>query len=536
MPWWPAALVTAIFVAPLVAVSQFVAHLNDAILDDHLFGYYGWRLAEGATLYRDIWDNKPPGTFWINALGFRLSGGSYGGVIILCLLAQLMTLACIFAAANKIYRRSAASLITILAAVYLTHSSFFGGGNRNETYLIVFETGLVALYLAGWRRDQGWCWYAAGFCGGMALLMKQNGCAALLAAFIHLAGLTLTGNLARGLGIRRAIQIAGGCAGVILVSGCILASQGVLMEAWRAIVTANRVYLAIEPVGIGHVAWWWVRLERSELPLLKLPLMLALGSLAQAMAKHGSFRNAADEIAPAKQGCPWPLMFLGTWMLLGIIGAAIGPLPSSHYVLPVLPAMLLFGGAFIDAIVLETGLTDTLRRRASRLLLLLIALYFGGDPVLEQLSKASVVYWMRQPRIVSGRLVVKPTAMEELGAEIRQRTKPDQLIQCWDYLPGVCLAARRATRSRFPDHLRAEWAAKAGIASPNEFAEAIRSAPPALVVMGSSSHRELAHLAVNGPSGTREAAQFIIDHYQLSPKLTRENVVVLRLRESRERG
>lgn len=63
-----------LFVLPCIAVSQFTAHLENAVLDDHLFAYFGWRIWNGAALYVDVWDHKPPGMFWLNALGFLIGG------------------------------------------------------------------------------------------------------------------------------------------------------------------------------------------------------------------------------------------------------------------------------------------------------------------------------------------------------------------------------------------------------------------------------------------------------------------------------
>jgi hypothetical protein len=44
--------------------------------DSRIFLYVGEQLRQGATLYEDVWDNKPPTTFLLNALGLTLSNGS----------------------------------------------------------------------------------------------------------------------------------------------------------------------------------------------------------------------------------------------------------------------------------------------------------------------------------------------------------------------------------------------------------------------------------------------------------------------------
>jgi hypothetical protein len=43
-------------------------------VDGTFFGYGGARILDGDLLYRDVWDHKPPGIFYLNALAFLLMG------------------------------------------------------------------------------------------------------------------------------------------------------------------------------------------------------------------------------------------------------------------------------------------------------------------------------------------------------------------------------------------------------------------------------------------------------------------------------
>ena len=38
--------------------------------DSGIFAYTGWAVSEGAVIYRDVWENKPPGIYFVNALAF----------------------------------------------------------------------------------------------------------------------------------------------------------------------------------------------------------------------------------------------------------------------------------------------------------------------------------------------------------------------------------------------------------------------------------------------------------------------------------
>lgn len=61
----------------LVSLGGFVLHAHVPVGDNAMFEFGGRAIVDGRMLYRDVWDNKLPGVFLINALWWRLSGGSY---------------------------------------------------------------------------------------------------------------------------------------------------------------------------------------------------------------------------------------------------------------------------------------------------------------------------------------------------------------------------------------------------------------------------------------------------------------------------
>ena len=132
-----------LLIAPIVTLSQLAAHNRIDVVDDQMFGYFGWRIAHGAVAYQDVWDNKPPGIYWTNALGFLIAGGeSYGGVIALCVLAVGISLASFLLISASVYFRGAAAAATVLASFFLTHGFFQGATNRTETFLMAFELAM----------------------------------------------------------------------------------------------------------------------------------------------------------------------------------------------------------------------------------------------------------------------------------------------------------------------------------------------------------------------------------------------------------
>jgi len=147
-------------IAILFGVGQTAAHLRTDETDCWLFAYYADQMLQGRQLYGELWDNKPPGIFWINALGLQLGGG-YGGVIALCVLASAVALGVFFLIARKWYGCTPAIIGTVLASLYLSHQMYRGGTNRPETFVVLFDLAAVFWYQRGLRSPSARCWAAS---------------------------------------------------------------------------------------------------------------------------------------------------------------------------------------------------------------------------------------------------------------------------------------------------------------------------------------------------------------------------------------
>ena len=109
-------LATALMCLPILAVAQAISHIRVDEFDAWLFAYYGKQLTHGRVLYEQLWDNKPPGIFWINAVGLWFSGGSLAGPITLCAAAVTAACAVFFAVTRRLYGLPAAAVTTATVA------------------------------------------------------------------------------------------------------------------------------------------------------------------------------------------------------------------------------------------------------------------------------------------------------------------------------------------------------------------------------------------------------------------------------------
>ncbi len=433
-------------IIPVITISQLAAHWRVDVVDDQLFGTFGWRVWQGARLYVDVWDNKPPGIYWINALGMLLGRGSYMGVIVLCALAIAAALAAFFVISASLYYRGAAALATVLASFYITHGFYEGGSNRAETFLIAFELVAVALYVRGFVRDRWWVWFLAGVCCGCALLFKQVGLAAWGAMGLHTIALVLLRKLPWRAGLRRCLLLGAGPACVLALAALALAAQGTLLEAWYAVVEFNRAYFAAGASSLRRTFFNRYMIQQHMLPILLLPLLMTAASLIHASlwALRPALRPAdvLDRLSRRGPVCPHAMPLLVVWFAAAFYGAIVSPHYFEHYLVPVLPPLLLMSGYLINVLRTEITLTQRLAQRIWVTACFVAMAYFAFEAYRRHVEVLSQVWVYRFER---GR----QAEWEVVGDQVARLTRPEDRIQCFGYLPGVYLRARRVNATRY---------------------------------------------------------------------------------------
>ena len=333
-------LATVLAAAPILAVSQFNSHARVDEFDSWLFAYYGRQMVNGLTLYADLWDNKPPGIFWMNAMGSWLSGGSLVGIRVLCALAVCGSAAVVFDGAKRLYGWSAAGIATVLASLFLNVWPYHVGCNRPSTFFVLTELTCVALYFAamtGAKRPRTWL-ITAGVCGALGACLKQTALAATAAIVVHTVYLCIRYHISFGEVVRRMLWLAVGWLAVLLpvTVATLLTADAAL--AWNAVVGFNWAYFA--PGGGSEIVPGFFALEQ-HVRVLGLPVVLALATLLQPLLRWlvgGTVERDDDAIGTRPAGL---LFYLWTWMGFGVYLALIGPHQRWHYFGVALPPLVM---------------------------------------------------------------------------------------------------------------------------------------------------------------------------------------------------
>ncbi len=525
-PVWLAAVVVVV----AVVLNQSAVHWRVDLADSELFAYHGWCVAQGLAPYRDFWDNKPPGIWWLNALGFALCGEGPGGPLLICAAALTVTFIGVVALAHLLFGPALVLPAALAGALLLTDLRMEGGANRTELFVAACETGAVLAYLQ-WLKKNGAA--AARGCGGRAggdMLLLFSGVSAGAAPIFKQSGLAAaavcTLHLAWSLGAsqqqdRKAVAVGGAplqtirrsrltLAALWLVglslpgvqAAMALAAQGVLADAIFATSRFNRAYFAIDDAT-------WLRMDRALLvawpalaPLLPWFMLAAAGCAWLATRKQSGRPSSRDAAC-----------LLGGWLLLAGYLALVGPGRRGYHFVPLLPPLALLAVAPLRSLLAgfdadaAGAWARALVARPARLALL-IALTYGAlryhVPCWPLYTRA----WAEKPawHALSRRL---PTPGEAQAAVIRALSTPADRIYVVGWSPATYRHAYRLPATRFTTFEKLGQLGPHAEFIATEAWRELAARPPAILVISREDHERMCRADVAG------RARWLAENYTL---------------------
>ncbi|MFO0840189.1 MAG: glycosyltransferase family 39 protein [Phycisphaerae bacterium] len=535
-------LAMAVFILPTMVISQIAAHWRVDVVDDQMFGYFGWRIAHGARPYLDIWDNKPPGVYWMNALGMILGDDSYAGVVALCVVALLLTHVFYFCVCASVYHRDVAALATILAGFFLSNAYYQAGTNRTETFLVAFELAAALLYVRAFPRDRWWRWYLAGLCAGCAFLFKQVGLAAWGAMGLHTILLVLFRDIGILAGLRRCVLLLIGAATPVGLAALVLASRGALDAAIFAVFTFNRAYMATGDTNLTNTFANRWRLQYELWPVLKMPLLAALAAGIHSFLwwLRPQYRppEIEGQLRALQPTCPRYMAFFGLWFGIALYGAFISPHAFRHYIIPSLPPLLLVAAYLINVLRGEFNLLRSMQRRGWITASLVLLGYLTWEAAYFHIGEVGRVWIDRvQPDAKKGFVAAE---WEIVGDRVAALTTPSDTIQCWGFAPGVYLRSRRLNATRYTTMEKlgqvrgnADWMKR-------EILETLIERRPTMLVMSATDWHWMGELAEVGRANpnssealdTRMRA-WIDENYAFEEEVAAANTLLFRRKTPR---
>ena len=403
--------------------------------DEQFYALVGRRMLDGATLYVDIWDRKPPALYLVYAAIALVSSSVLAFQIAATLCAVVGAYG--IARISRRFVRPAASLMAGIA--YLALLGRFGGASGQApvwyTTLMIFAAGAIVSRIDLLRHGRIDARLVGGMAAaGLAVAFKQS--AAIECAFFG-AFLALQLVLSRTGPLRMIAQVGFLAVVAMLPMAATFAWYwhiGHLPELWQALVTSNFARLYEGP---------WGRVWRLSVLLGLLGMPIVFGALGWAALSRSERRDPR-------------LIFLAAWAIVAVVSVAVFPNIFYHYAIPILPPLCVLCAVFFE------------RRSIGRIgfaALLAVGLFYGNTLNLTTRLQAH-------------------RAAPELVEYVRGET-PGKRLLVWgipNYL-YVLTGAVPPSRLAFPPHLyEGAESGVSGIDEVQELRRIIASRPETIVV------------------------------------------------------
>ncbi|MBN1344177.1 MAG: glycosyltransferase family 39 protein [Phycisphaerae bacterium] len=364
-----------IAVVVIIAALRGVAYLEPDPSDAYRYAYVGAKWTEGWLPYRDLFENKPPAIYAINALAFAVSREHHWRVLyVLETTLAVITVLCLAGMVRQWVGRPYDRIAALVAAPLAFGLRFAYTGDMTEGFQVAFTVvGLwVIVVLAA--RHGAWRYVLGGCLIGIGSLFKPPGLAAAVAVTIWLIVEWLSARLP----IRRCLLGIGLLAAGVLLPWLVaiggFALQGQAGAMLQAALGYNRHY--------GQEMWrskgiTWVVLNSYDSLWVALPVLAAAGYVVLTMLRPARLLT---------RGVPspnWRLLAM-LWMLGDLGGALAGGRCYQHYFVPIMiSASAVAALALSDATRRLAGVAEaqSARRVGMAVLILWIVLLVGRDAV-----------------------------------------------------------------------------------------------------------------------------------------------------------
>lgn len=401
-------------------------------MDEGLYAYGGWQLLQGSTLYKDLWDLKPPAIYFLNALVFWLSAPAAIYLYVCAALFSSLTCLAVYKVTGLLWGKGAAFCSSLFFALFACSPYWQGCGLNTEVFMIAPMAWSFYLVLKHAERGGRGAFFGAGLLLGAATLFKQV--AAIGAVLVVVAGYH-TARKEEG-GLRRALVslfcFVAGATLPWIAFGLYFLHLGAIkdflfwlfvypshyMSAMFGVSSWGNTYLRSRWVVNGTLAVW----------------LFSILGLVTVLRRSTNFRE--------RLAC--------LFYPLSIIGVCAGWNFFPHYFVQMAPVLAIFSGKGL------AHLLEGIRQRGRRLLcgIGMMLLVLSGALFLQAHHRFFFSYSGDEMSMQEYLWGFPPTPRfgiaRRLGLELREMTQEKETIFVWSHHPEVNFYALRKTPARTP--------------------------------------------------------------------------------------
>jgi len=486
--------------------------------DSGIFLYVGQQLLHGQTLYRDLFDNKGPLVYVVNALGLAVGGGSLWGVYVLGIVLLCGAVVLTYLGFQRRFGFRAGAAAALYCALLL---GVFVPGNMPEGY--VWLTQLAALFLlTWWRPDEArvFPYVLLGVTGAAAFFLKTTGIGLWLSLVVAESLFAVKSSDWR-LYRRHMASLAAGAGLGAVACLAFLAVTGALTGFLRVYFAFNAAYASQHGFG-------------DRLSSLVEGIQLVGYLPAACLAGVWLLMLARIVVMWRRGDTPGLVMLLAVvWLPVEFILASLAG-RGGRYFNASLPALvLLFALACREIAPAESEARSSAGRaarlRVSLLVMLAIGAVVGLTPALLQSARnlGGAVVHHSDYALIKPNAVYPGSCYPQVVDYVRKNTGAGDYVLVWgDYSQATNFLADRRTPTRFvfqPFLYEATF----GDAFVREFLNDLRAHPPVLIVDTSPSSAayverpSIASVESTWPAGRsdfevawRQVGAYLSSHYR----------------------
>jgi len=460
--------------------------------DSGVFAYCGQQVLHGGLLYRDCWDNKPPGIYYLNALAVAIGGNTPGSLWFFQASWVALTGLAFYLVLQSIWKSRLAVFISVFFLANLLYPRYYQGGNLTETYVLLPVILLIGMFYGYLTSGKKLFLVWIGILAALACLLKPTYIAVSLAIGITLLYLDLCRRNGRAMLAHALILVTSAALPLLLVASY-WAVQGAFSDLWFAIFQHNVQYTQ---AGFSRQSLTLSFQLYFTLKPMASVTYLAFISAVVFLYDHGRkllpFRLEKAEInfqdfTPGQMGLEgarrWHMLSLLLSIPLDFILFALSGKNFGHYLLVPLPALtacciyaLITLGRFrqIQPSAGSVSIEKSVFVLALAALILLYANWFYKVAEADIPDPGKLSAFLKNPHIFAHQYT-------ELEQYILDHSQPTETVLVWSSDPylNFVTGRRSPTRYIFPLHLLTPT-----ISDSNGFSELIgelEKNPPAVI-------------------------------------------------------
>ncbi len=452
-------IITAIWVGLLSAGILSNPMFSYPGRDGGIFLYIGSLILKGKIPYLDVWENKGPLVFYINALGLAFSNGSRWGV-------WLLEFLFIFVAAwiGYLTLKRTMGLIPALIGTFvwvIAAGNVLQGGNFSEEYSLLFSFMALFAFLKSLEKPGSKLFpLLIGVSLGLNILLRPNNISIQLAAMAAYFLIAVFSREWRLL-LQRIIFAAAGAVLILIPVVVYFTLHGALTEMINVVLIFNFQYSGGKDFSgfLGGLINASNSIGMFFVVVAAAGYLLALGSLVKREALEtttGSFL----------------LVLLIGWPLEAFLSTLSGR-NYEHYFIGWAPYVGMFV-AYAVFLVLNR-FSQGIEKYALAILLILVFITVGSR----------ITAWRDYGRTVAGLFSPSKTELEyvdPVAVYIRENTSPQDKVFIWGFRPVInFVSGREAPVSYLPyplAHVKSALASRWA----DQFYQQFTNDPPVLVI------------------------------------------------------